>query len=47
MSFPDRESKIRALVETAEDDRVIGIPHTMTTSGDKIYIINGRVNFPF
>ena len=31
------------LIETAEDDRVIGIPHVMTTSGDKIYIINGRV----
>jgi hypothetical protein len=33
-------NKIR---EFAEDDRVIGIPHTMTTAGDKVYIINGRV----
>jgi len=30
MNYPARDSKIRALVETAEDDRVIGIPHTMT-----------------
>ena len=31
------------MLETAEDDRVIGIPHVMTTAGDKVYIINGRV----
>lgn len=30
-------------LESAEDDRVIGVPHTMATAGDKIYIINGRI----
>jgi len=30
-------------LETAEDDRVIGVPHVMTHAGDKVYIINGRV----
>lgn len=32
------------IVETADDDRVIGIPYTMANIGaDKYYVINGRV----
>ena len=37
------EHQSEVFIETAEDDRVIGVPHTMATAGDKIYIINGRV----
>ena len=30
-------------LETAEDDRVIGIPYAQAMAGDRVYIINGRV----
>ena len=30
-------------IETAEDDRVLGIPYAQAMAGDRVYIINGKV----
>jgi len=33
----------RNRIETAEDDRVLGIPYAQAMAGDRVYIINGKV----
>ena len=33
----------RSKIETAEDDRVLGIPYAQAMAGDRVYIINGKV----
>jgi len=33
----------RVKIETAEDDRVLGIPYAQAMAGDRVYIINGKV----
>ena len=34
---------IKKKLETAEDDRVLGIPYAQAMAGDRVYIVNGKI----
>ena len=44
LAYGKNDGKGNMLLETADDDRVIGIPYTIANLGaDKYYVINGRI----
>lgn len=34
---------LKKKIETAEDDRVLGIPYAQAMAGDRVYIVNGKI----
>ncbi|MDD3106297.1 MAG: hypothetical protein PHP65_00630 [Bacilli bacterium] len=40
---PGEPYVLKHKLETAEDDRVLGIPYAQAMAGDRVYIINGKV----
>lgn len=40
---PGEPYVLKNKLETAEDDRVLGIPYAQAMAGDRVYIINGKV----
>jgi len=34
---------LKAKLETADDDRVLGIPYSQAMAGDRVYIVNGKI----
>jgi len=34
---------LKSKLETAEDDRVLGIPYAQAMAGDRVYIVNGKI----
>ncbi len=40
---PGESYVVKQKLETAEDDRVLGIPYAQAMAGDRVYIVNGKV----
>jgi len=40
---PGESYVVKRKIETAEDDRVLGIPYAQAMAGDRVYIVNGKV----
>jgi len=34
---------VKSKIETADDDRVLGIPYAQAMAGDRVYIVNGKI----
>lgn len=40
---PGESHVVKKKLETAEDDRVLGIPYAQAMAGDRVYIVNGKI----
>lgn len=40
---PGESYVVKKKIETAEDDRVLGIPYAQAMAGDRVYIVNGKI----
>ena len=40
---PGEQFVTKKKIETAEDDRVLGIPYAQAMAGDRVYIVNGKI----